>query len=280
MDEKRIEDTKSVSLKNILTVIKNNIVMIVLIVVLSAMCGLLYAYIIKPSYTATESVIYIATDDRKENQKNTESDISIMNAFFDTVVDFCTTGVVIDRANAYYADFMNRKYDNPSLKIEDYIAKISVSGDDPFSTGSSNITGQKYVVKENVITKVNSSTEDSARFYFTISYVDKNYDDSIYKVKLLVLAVNQEMHSDGLEYQGKYFSEINNQIISLGLSGVTPSVSQFKCVVISGIVGVLIAGLVIYLRSALDNTVRTKKTIEQLTGANVLAVLERERGDV
>ena len=277
MDEKRIEETSSVSLKNVLIAIKNNAMMIVLIVVLSAMCGLLYSYIVKPYYTATESVIYIATDDSSE--EDTATDINIMRGFFNTVVDFCTTGVVVDRANFYYVDFMNEKDKDPYLTIDEYIARINVGGDDPYSTSSSDITGQKYVLKEKIVTQLSNAKDSADQFSFTISYVDGNYDESIYKVKLVVLAINREIHSDGLEYQGKYFSGIDNQVMALGLSSVTSSVSKPMCLLIGGLIGIIIAVCVIYLMHVLDNTVRTKKMIEQLTGVNVLAVLEKDRGE-
>ncbi len=277
MDEKKIEETGSVSVKNILMSIKNNLVMIVLIVVLSAMCGLLYSFIKTPYYTATESVIYIATEDDSKGQ-NTATDINIMRGFFDTVVDFCTTGVVVDRANFYFADFMNDKLEDPTLTIEEYIARINVGGDDPYSTSSSDTTGQKYILKGSIITKVDNIEGSSDQFSFQISYVDSNYEDSVYKVKLVVLAIRQEIQSDGLQGQGKYFSGIENDVISLGLSGVVSSVSKVRSVLVGGVIGLLIAATGIYLTSVLDNTVKSKKTIEQLTGVNVLAVLDKEGG--
>ena len=51
-----------------------------------------------------------------------------------------------------------------------------------------------------------------------------------------------------------------------------------KYTVIGGIIGVLLALGATYLTSALDKTVKDKALLEELTGANVLTVLELEGG--
>lgn len=276
MDDKRIEESGSVSIKNIIMAIKNNLVMIILVVVLCAGCGLGYAFLKKPYYTATESVIYIATDEGM-GEEDIASDINIMRGFFDTVVDFCTTGVVVDRANFYYVNFMNELDKDPTLTLEEYIARFDV-GEDPYSTSSTNTIGQGYVLKENIETVVNNAKDSSDQFSFSIRYTDPNKVDAVNKVKLIVLAFNREIQSDGLEKQGKYFSGIENKIMSLGLNGVVSSVSKMKYTVIGGIIGVLLSAAALYLTSVLDNTVKSKKTAEHLTGVNVLAVLDNEGG--
>ncbi len=275
MDEKRKEES-NVSIKNIIMAIKNNLVMIILVVVLCAGCGLGYSFLKKPNYTATESVIYIATNE-DAGKENIATDINIMRGFFDTVVDFCTTGVVVDRANFYYVNFVNEYDKDPTLTLDEYIARFD-AGEDPYSTSSTDTTGQEYVLKENIITKVSTSKDSADQFSFTISYVDQNRADAINKVKLIVLAFNREIQSDGLQGQGKYFSGIENKVMSLGLRSVSSSVSKIKYTVIGGIIGVLLAAAALYITSVLDNTVRSKKTVEHLTGVNVLAVLHSEGG--
>ena len=275
MDEKR-RDESSVSIKNIVMAIKNNLIMIFLVVVLCAGCGLGYSFLKTPDYTATESVIYIATNE-DAGKENIATDINIMRGFFDTVVDFCTTGVVVDRANFYYVNFMNERDKDPTLTLEEYIARFD-AGVDPYSTSSTDTTGQDYVLKENITTKVSGSKESADQFSFTISYVDQNKADAVNKVKLIVLAFNREIQSDGLQGQGKYFSGIENKVMSLGLKSLVSSVSKMKYMVIGGLIGVLLAAGALYITNVLDNTVRTKKTAEYLTGVNVLAVLHNEGG--
>ena len=63
MEERKTEETGGISLRNILYAIKNNLIMIILVIVLSAGCGLGVSFLVTPYYTASESVIYIAENE-------------------------------------------------------------------------------------------------------------------------------------------------------------------------------------------------------------------------
>ncbi len=277
MEERKTEETGGISLRNILYAIKNNLIMIILVIVLSAGCGLGVSFLVTPYYTASESVIYIAENEDEHKGGSTTTYINIMRAYFDTVVDFCQTGVVVDRANFYYVNYVNQRSKEPQLNIETYVSRVKTI-EDPYSINQET-TRTKEIIKANVSTNVEINKEDSDQFAFTINYVDENKQEAVDKLKCIILAFDLEIKSSGIDGQSKYFSGIKNNIISLGSNRVSSSVSPAKYVLVGGLIGMVLALGAMYLTSVLDNTIKDRSTLEELTGVNVLTVLEREGGN-
>ena len=277
MEEKLIEENGGgISLRNLLFVIKNNLIMIIFIIVFSTGCGYGFSYFVKPVYTASESVVYMAGED-EGGKGSTATYVNVMSAYFDTVVDFCKTGVVVDRANFYYVNYLNSQTVEPDLDINIYTTRVKRI-EDPYSINKEPIK-TKEVIKSNISTKVEMKEDDVEQFAFTISYKDANRKEAVEKLKCIILAFDLEIKSTGLDGQNKYFNGVKNNIISLGGNRVDSSVSQTKYALIGGFMGVILAAGVLYLTKVLDKTIRDKAIFEELTGSTVIAVIESEGGN-
>ena len=91
-------------------------------------------------------------------------------------------------------------------------------------------------------------------------------------VRIFAFAIDQEGRD--------YFEGIDTYIYELikdtdGVS-VSTSDSLIKNVVIFIVLGVVLAGMIVYLKALLDNTVKDKEEIESLTGVSVIAYIEKQ----
>ena len=103
--------------KRIMQIAKVNVLFLICIIVASVLLGVLYAVFKKPVYTAQELAIYGAN---LSDYEESTYDMATTKAYLETVSDFADSGVVIDRANYYYADYLNRK-DSYST-VDEYIS--------------------------------------------------------------------------------------------------------------------------------------------------------------
>lgn len=269
MEERRIEDTGSNVIKDILFAIKRNIILVVLILIIGAGCGFGYSYLKKPNFTAGENVVYMAKE--VNGQSGTASSINIMRAYFNTVVDFCDEGVVTDRANFYYV-----MYKNKAANTKDYTVDTFIKEDLSYYAGSVTVGERSYILKSKVSVTADVSSADSDQFSFVIKYTDANKAEAKDKVKLLVEAIKAELEMNN--NVNTYFDTIENQIISLGSTGTSSDVSKSRFTIIGIFVGAVLAAAIVYIKTLLDNTVSSKEHLEELTGAPVLSVIDKEGG--
>lgn len=274
MEEQNVEYGNGL-IKEVLFAIKRNLILIIVTVMLCSACGLGYSFIKTPNYTATEEVIYSATDE-KGSYAGTATSINIMRAYFNTVIDFCDEGVVIDRANAYYIMFLTEN--DPSLTVDEFIAGLE-SNDSYSGDQSKQDWENTYILKSNV--KINAEVEGNEQdlYTFSISYTDVNPTEAEIKLKIYVEAISRELKAvssvdDGSGTEDKYFSGIGNEIISLGLTGVVSDVSKTKLTIIGFILGVLIASALVYIISITDSSIKTKDELEDIVGVKHFANID------
>lgn len=274
MDEKKqLNENREISLSSILYVIKHNLLLIILIMTLAIGCGVGYTKLITPHYTSTETVMYRA--ENKEHDSITNN-INAMNAFVKTVIDFCDEGVVVDRANFYYNEYLNdKREEGADYTIEDYIK--TVESEDKYDNSPVQV---KHIVASNI--KATSEVDDDGvRFLFSISYTDEDMVASSEKLSILVYAFDKECREeitiDGV-LQDKYFSGIKSSIEGLGQRGPVSDVSNRKIVIVSVFIGIFLSCIVIYIKFLLDNTIQNRQELEELTGVDVLSFIEKQGG--
>lgn len=269
MEERRIEDTGSNVIKDILFAIKRNIILVALILIICAGCGFGYSYIKKPDYTAGENVVYMAKE--VNSQSGTASSINIMRAYFNTVVDFCDEGVVTDRANFYYV-----MYKNKAATTQNYTVDRFIKDDLSYYEGHVTLGERSYILKNKISVTADVSSADSDQFSFVIKYTDSNRAEAKDKVKLLVEAIKSELKMDN--NVNTYFDTIENQFISLGSTGTSSNISKSRFTIIGLFIGAILAAAIVYIKTLLDNTITSKEHLEELTGAPVLSVINKEGG--
>lgn len=273
MDNKKNSENSSVdpvSIRDVLFILKQNIVLMLVVIVTTIAIGVAYAFMEKPEYRAREQVVYTA---QNTIDPTTTNNINAMRAYIDTVMDFCDEGVVLDRANYYYADYKNNK---ASYKdVEEYLSVVSKN-----DTYEGQQVQDKSFLVDNL--KVITSGEEEAGFVFYIEYVDTIRQDAEDKVKVLVFAFNKEVKSilpqeDGSEI--KYFDGISINIKDLGLVGVYSTVSKTKTILTFSLIGVIVAILAVYLRNLFDKTIKDRGELEKITGTQVISCIEKNGGD-
>lgn len=116
MEQQNLQSTekKKNGLQEVLYVLKKNILLILIITIALTAIGGVFAFLRKPDYVAEEQVLYSMGD-----RSDVPSDINTMNAYKETIMDFCDTGVVVDRANYYFYLYAKDGY-----QLDDFIAKV------------------------------------------------------------------------------------------------------------------------------------------------------------
>ena len=290
--EKQREDSL---IRRILFAIKKNLIMILIIVIVATSLGLGYAYIKKPNYTASIRVNFNVDG-------NTTATINEMRLYIDTIVDFCGQGVVIDRANAYYLEWIEKYqeiYHEKEKTIEDFykdfatpikevsykqngeIEKIEYNEifnkyERPNSNAQGTLKDENFLSVGAISTKTAKSDQDATNWVYAVNYTDANQSDAFEKLHILVLAYKHELYWDsnlganGLE---QYFTGLYVNIDSLGVDGVESDVSKTRIAIMSFCLGVVLAFFVVYIKGLFDNTVKDKEELEILTGTEILGCI-------
>lgn len=268
-----LREDNGISLLAILYAVKRNIWLMILVVVLSIGVGVGYIFTVEPNYTSTLKVAYKAENDL---DSTTQNNINAMNAFIGTIVDFCDEGVVVDRANFYYNGYLNEKrHEGDDYTVQDYVDAIRIK-----DTYDQTVPKLQAIVAKNISTSYEVDEEDAAKFSFYVGYTDKDANASADKVKILALAFDLETKEtiviDNKE-QGKYFAGITSEIIDLDYVGKPVSdVSKTRVLLLSGIVGVILALLLVYLLVISDKTLKDKEELEEIIGADMLSYIAKQ----
>ena len=104
--------------QQVFTIIKRNILLLLIIVIVATAVGWVYANLRTPNYIAEAQVLYSMGDGQ-----DVTNDVNTTHAYKETVMDFCDNGVVIDRANFYYKSYVkNSSY--ATLGVDAFIADV------------------------------------------------------------------------------------------------------------------------------------------------------------
>lgn len=134
MSEEKINESKAteesgVSLKLILYVLWSRKFLILFITLLFAVGGYAYSRLRVPEYTASVPLTFKTTAEKlEEGSKVVSTDgVSSTNylyAYFDTALEYTTSGSVMDRANVYYGMYKEAKKENSELTIDEFVGNL------------------------------------------------------------------------------------------------------------------------------------------------------------
>ncbi|MBQ3116349.1 MAG: hypothetical protein IJC07_04900 [Clostridia bacterium] len=106
---------------------------------------------------------------------------------------------------------------------------------------------------------------------FTISYTDANSDNAKAKVSALVEAASNHLELGVLSVESISLIPTDNEIAE-----PKENSGYLKIILVGFAVGVAGAFVVVLLKYALDNTITDKKDFEELTGIDVLALIDKQ----
>ena len=128
------------------------------------------------------------------------------------------------------------------------------------------IRNSTYISPGNI--GISYTSKEEKTFVFGVSYTDSVASLAIEKARLLTLAFNIET--------SYFFTNMNAKIDDLGLKSCNIDISKTTIVLFSGVIGVILAILVVYAIYILDKTIKTKEEAERISGFPVLACIEQQ----
>lgn len=270
-----------ITIRAIFSAIKRNLILILLIIAVAIGSGFIYLHFKTPHYTASSMVLY---EGENANDSSEVNDYNINYLFISTVVDFIDEGVVVDRANFYYNLYRNSKaMHGEKYTVNDYIKEIRRT--DPYDAETFVPIKEDHIVKQNISVDAEIDITETVKYYFMVNYTDVNANDARDKVRLLILAADLESNEKvtiNNKESYKYFDGVNGRYREYNPEDVPlpikSDVSKKKTLLLSAVLGLAIALVVVYVKTATDNTIKEKEELEQLVGADVLAVIEKTEG--
>ena len=270
------------SLADIVHVLRAHLLLIIIITLLFAAGGYMYSKTRTPVYTASVPVQFEVkiNETDKSSGKEIVDQVSSTNylfAYLDTAVRFCASGEVLDRANVYF-----HYYKQSGKKLDDFIVELSeLYNDSKINRGE--IPGypvdaelkeeyrSKWFDNGNVGTNYSSSVSDAV-VNFRLWVTDLNSTTAREKARIFALAADVALNRKvdfGTATAG--IIELNNS--SSGVS-VGADVPTNRIIIVAAFIGFMISLALIYVLYLLDNTVKAKEQLEQMTGASVIAYID------
>ena len=280
------ENAGGISVAEILYVLRARIWLIVIITLLFAAGGFVFAKTKKPVYTASVPVqfnVQINAVDEYGNPMDSVDQVVSTNylfAYLDTAVAVCKSGDVLDRANVYYSF-----YKESGKTIDEFIAEANAAYTDAVKETRGEIPGyevseelmglyrNKWLNADNVGTTY-SSSKSSADTVIYFRLWAKNSDTAYAKdmARIYALAADVSLNKF-LDFGDATAGLIDLAGASSGVS-VAADVSTRRTVVIAFALGLAVSLALVYIIYLIDNTVKTKEQLESLSGANVIAYIE------
>ncbi len=269
MEEKVMEKNNGGFIRQILRVLRANVWLILAVVIIATACGLGYSYLRNPKYTAKIRVSFSV-------EGKGSSAIGENMQYINTIVDFADEGVVVDRANAYYIRWVDG-YKKNNKTIEDFCKDYLA-----FGTGIENEIYDNYVAEETLsadrflysgsIETFTKQNQQDTNWVFQIGYTDNNEQDAIEKANILALAYEHELEG------GEYFigDKMSVKVIieNLGDDGVTPDMSKTTIVLISFALGIVLALMLVYIKTLFDKTIKDKAELERITEVQIIGCID------
>ena len=243
MEEK---DTKAISFKDIGTLIKSNLILVISIIIISGLLGCLYALFIQPvEFTAT-TLLEVRYKESDVEGEFTESEKGKSDSSIYSFARYLPKGYEVLFTSPSYVKSYNENelnVNNPlygSLYFnidEDLDVLFTVS-----YTYSKRCSGQEFIDTKNLV----AETLDK---YIAEAIQKVNEDDaSVYANRLAVVSKAAD-------------------------STVSTDKGMLKIGIIATLIGVIIAFVVLIIKHLLDETVGEKEDVEELTGTTVIAFI-------
>lgn len=266
--ENNVKDIGSKMLHSVFALVKRNIVLILCIVIACAGIGVTYAYLKKPNYVASVKVRYMLTGTGNGQSVGTYEDVTTMMAFVDTAIDFADEGVVLDRASYYYKCWMDVK--NSGEKLSNFLEDTDTLNYDPATSKVDEIYNYS---KEN-ITIETTRVSNQTQFFFSIKYKEETEEKAVEMVQILARAYKEEILLRDMAGDFVYFDGLEIDIDEKGIEKVESDLSKKRVVVIAVLIGMVFAGVVVFVKDRMDNTVRDRNELEEITDLKVVALLD------
>lgn len=261
------ENENGESFVNIWLILKRYALFIIITAFVFCCAGFAYSRFRTPTYTASETLSYNVSDNDAGVGYDSKA-VNSMIAYFDTVIDFCKTGKVLDRANAYYAEYLTRRIDGEQ-NIDKFI-KAKESEEYVFNAEEQ----AKYATPINSDTVTVKGLGKNDMINIKISVENVSPEKAKILVRIYALAIK-------LQAKNAFGTSITTNVSeNLPADSGTrfieaaKDISTFKILIIAGLLGLVLAAAVSYLLFIADTTVRNAEELARITGASLLSSIE------
>ena len=209
---------------------------LILATVLGAMMGLGANYIIaKPTYTATETVLLVATlDDNAGNSSSAQTNATLAEIFLPETAMLIRSPFYIQKANE----------------------KLQTIDTTDYGTVRAGAIGVNV----------------SDTLIFKISYTDASPEAALAKLRAVITTAEEYLSSS--EYGIHATEVVLKTTQNPGTNVVTKNSELAKFMIIGAAIGLILSAAIVLFINALDNTVKSKEDLEDLTGISVIAYIE------
>ncbi len=257
-------------LKDFLSKILSNIVLVIVIIALSVGCGVGYSYIKTPTYTAKVNINYTV-----ELNSNPVDNISIMKDMMQSVVDLSVTEIVLEEANYLYDRYQSQHEVQTVNSVDEFIINVKENKNDAvldFNIDNPNLVDVEYYSLDKVKSKSLGETDSTTgpQYIFTLSLSDLTREEAVEKVRILALAGSRVAR----EFFDGYVTVLEELVKDSSGVSVSSDISVKKNVLLAFLIGLTLSIALIYLKDLLNNTAIDKNEIEKITGASVIAFIE------
>ncbi len=252
MEEEKVG--RSLSLSEILLVIRTNIIWVLVIVFASLAVGVAYVFFVqKTTYTATVGLYVNAEIAYKEE------------------------GVNINEHTAYqYSALIAHEYEKvlKSQEMKVFLnQKCEENGVEKLNFGNINFVYTESSAFFNITYSYSTHDENKAEIASKISN-SLNYfvDNTIEKLDTEMI----DRDGDGVN-EGYKYGVLRNKLVviaSANDSTVTVSTDTMKTILLALVIGVLVAGIFVLLVYAIDDTVSSREDIERIVGVPTIAFID------
>lgn len=270
MEDNKLEQHQDGFIRQVLHVLKRNMGLILAVILIITACGVGYSYVREPKYTANMRVRF--------SVKGKESSVIGENRqYINTIVDFVDEGVVVDRANAYYIQWVDG-YKKEGKTVQEFCKDFKEIGIDGVVNKLYNYYDRINTLKADrfifagSITTLTKQNQNETNWIFQIGYTDIDVQDALEKTYILVLAFEHEL--EGGDYFVGESTSLKVNIGDLGFAGTSIDLPKINIIIISFALGVILALILVYLKNILDNTVKDRAELEKITGAEIIGCIE------
>ena len=281
LNSQKTENVQS-SLVDIIHVLRAHFLIVIVITLLFALGGKLYADSRQPVYTASVPVTFDVQIMGKGEDKDVVDQVSSTNYLFtylDTAVGICRSGEVLDRANVYY-----QFYKNSNKTLDNFIkdfnetydtvrtARVEVPGYEVTSELQTQYRNT-WFKPEITGTIYNSGSSDSV-IVFKLWVTDLDRTTAIEKARIYTLAadvaLNRKVKVDvgGSSTVGLLDLAGSSSGVSVGADGAN------RIMIIAAFIGLVLSFVLIYILYLMDNTLKSKEQLEEISGASVIAYID------
>ena len=267
--------------QTVLIIVRKYLLLILAVVLASLAIGVLVAQTSKPYYVASEPVVYNVYAENNGSSSNSSSEekyaFSVRRLLLNTIVDFCRQGIVLDRAEYYYDEYL-KLGDQTSEGLQSFIDDVTSKTKYVYNVETHLKEKRVHFGEDTTVgSKAVEESEESQNLTFTISVKDQNANSAKDKLRIFALAVDMELSTNN-----EMFPNMKNSIKELGAgeeegrSGISAycTLSKSKIIVTASFIGIISSLILATILFYTDNTVKERYEIEALTGTALLANIE------